>query len=136
MYTYNCIINRVIDGDTIDVDIDLGFDIHLTGKKVRLAYLDAPESRTRDKKEDYVGEYVTTLLRGALEAPTEAVLTSKAIKRGKYGRIIGDLYVPSTGLVWSEFLMDAGLVIPEETEQSVKTAYWHELYEDLRQPSI
>jgi micrococcal nuclease len=131
VYKYNCVINRVIDGDTIDVDVDLGFDVVLKNKRVRLSGLDAAESRTKDKKEDYVGEYTRDLLKKVLEAPTEAVLTSTEHKRGKYGRIIGDLYIPSKDLTWSSYLLERGLVLPEETPQAVKTAYWHTLFTDM-----
>ena len=131
MYTYNCVINRVIDGDTIDIDVDLGFDVVLKNKRVRLQGLDAAESRTSDKLEDYVGEYTRDLLRRLLEAPTEAVLMSTQYKRGKYGRIIGDLYVPSLDITWSSFLLDKGLALPEETTQQEKTIYWHSLYKGM-----
>ena len=48
MYEYNCRIVKVVDGDTIDVDIDLGFDILLSNQRIRLNGVDTPESRTRD----------------------------------------------------------------------------------------
>ena len=51
MYEYRCKVIKVIDGDTVDVDIDLGFDIIIKGERVRIMGIDTPESRTRDKVE-------------------------------------------------------------------------------------
>ena len=51
MYEYRCIIKRVVDGDTVDVDIDLGFHVVLKNQRVRLRGIDTPETRTRDKVE-------------------------------------------------------------------------------------
>ena len=51
MYQYNCRIDRVVDGDTVDVDIDLGFDVWLKKQRIRLYGVDTPESRTRDLEE-------------------------------------------------------------------------------------
>ena len=55
MYEYKVKVVRVIDGDTIDVDIDLGFNTTLTKKRIRLYGMDTPESRTRDKEEKQRG---------------------------------------------------------------------------------
>ena len=55
MYEYRCKLRRVVDGDTVDIDIDLGFDIWLTNQRVRLYGVDTPESRTRDKEEKKYG---------------------------------------------------------------------------------
>ena len=55
MYEYRCKVIRVIDGDTVDVDIDLGFDIMLRDERVRIMGIDTPESRTRDKVEKKFG---------------------------------------------------------------------------------
>ncbi|SVE26486.1 uncharacterized protein METZ01_LOCUS479340, partial [marine metagenome] len=57
MYEYNCKILRVVDGDTVDVDIDLGFGIWHHKERIRIYGLDAPESRTRDKVEKVFGKY-------------------------------------------------------------------------------
>ena len=55
MYEYRCKVKRVIDGDTVDIDIDLGFGVWLKGERVRLYGIDTPESRTRDKVEKIYG---------------------------------------------------------------------------------
>ena len=55
MYEYNCIIKRVVDGDTVDVDIDLGFGIWVHNQRIRLSGIDAPETRTRNLEEKALG---------------------------------------------------------------------------------
>lgn len=92
MYKYTCIVNRIVDGDTVDVDIDLGFGVWLKNRRVRIFGIDAPEIRTRDLQEKELGyeskEYVEKLL----PAGSNAILVSKEFQ-GKYGRIIGDFEV-------------------------------------------
>ena len=56
MYEYACKVVRVVDGDTVDVDIDLGFDVVLRKQRIRLYGVDTPESRTRDKEEKKYGD--------------------------------------------------------------------------------
>ena len=57
MYTYKCTVTKIIDGDTIDVDIHLGFDVVLTKQRIRLMGIDTPESRTRNLEEKAKREY-------------------------------------------------------------------------------
>jgi len=86
-------IKNVVDGDTIDVIIDLGFDI-LFSSRVRLAGIDAPESRTTDKAEKVLGleskEYLKKHLK---DAKSVVIKTEKMNSSEKYGRILGWLYV-------------------------------------------
>ena len=63
MYEYRCKIRRVIDGDTVDIDIDLGFGVWLKEERVRLFGVDTPESRTRDKQEKVMVKMLRGLLR-------------------------------------------------------------------------
>ena len=92
MYQYNITIDRVIDGDTVVVDIDLGFNINLYKQKVRLHGINAPESRTRDKEEKFRGLAAKARLKEILRE-REGRLESK--EKGKYGRILGELFVKS-----------------------------------------
>lgn len=93
MYTYFVKrVVKIVDGDTVDIEIDLGFD--LTKKeRVRLGGIDTPESRTKDLEEKAMGleakDYLTTLLEGA----PELIVTTE--KDGKFGRMIGTLYMSS-----------------------------------------
>ena len=84
---------RVVDGDTIDADIDLGFDISLT-KRVRLSGVDTPESRTTDLKEKTLGLEVKEWLKKNLDGKKNILIkTELPDSTEKYGRILGRLYV-------------------------------------------
>jgi len=98
MYEYRVkTVIAVIDGDTIDVEIDLGFDISIT-KRVRLAGIDTPESRTTDKVEKALGLEVKELLKKKLKAATVIVIrTEKPDSSEKYGRVLGWLYLDGDG---------------------------------------
>jgi len=96
MYEYNCIIVKVIDGDTVDVDIDLGFGMWLRNERVRVHGIDTPESRTRDKVEKIFGlaakKFVTDTLK---KGSKQTLVTEKPgdESKGKFGRILGKFRV-------------------------------------------
>jgi micrococcal nuclease len=84
---------KVVDGDTIDADIDLGFDISLT-KRVRLSGVDTPESRTTDLKEKALGLEVKEWLKKNIDGKKNILIkTELPNSTEKYGRILGRLYV-------------------------------------------
>ena len=84
---------KVVDGDTIDAAIDLGFDISLT-KRIRLAGVDTPESRTTDAKEKALGLEVKEWLKKKLEGQTDVIVkTELPDSTEKYGRILGHLFI-------------------------------------------
>lgn len=91
MYEYNCEILRVVDGDTVDVSIDLGFDISYKSR-VRLYGIDTPESRTRDKDEKARGLMSKEYLMNELSKGQVVIKTHKD-KKGKFGRVLGEMYV-------------------------------------------
>tara|TARA_R100000234_G_C5002641_1_gene181061 strand:- start:1965 stop:2363 length:399 start_codon:yes stop_codon:yes gene_type:complete len=91
MYTYNAKAVKVVDGDTIDAEIDLGFDIKIK-KRIRLAGINAPESRTRNLAEKKMGLASKKRLKEMLEGcANEFELESKEL--GKYGRVLGRLHI-------------------------------------------
>ena len=96
-YEYNCTIRRVVDGDTVDVDIDLGFGIVLTDERVRIMGIDTPESRTSDKVEKVFGlaskERLKELLGKTAILKTEINKDGEDMK-GKFGRVLGDFLTP------------------------------------------
>lgn len=96
MYEYKCNIRRVVDGDTVDVDIDLGFSLILSNQRIRLMGIDTPESRTRDKEEKKFGlfakHYVESMLMPNPNS-TSAIITTFKDTKGKFGRILGDFKV-------------------------------------------
>jgi len=91
MYTYKVTITHIVDGDTIDVDINLGFAVVLKKQRVRLYEIDTPESRTRDKVEKKYGLAAKQYLKNKLENATNIYL--KSHDKGKFGRILGELFI-------------------------------------------
>jgi micrococcal nuclease len=86
-------VTKVVDGDTIDVEIDLGFDISFSSR-VRLAGIDTPESRTADKAEKALGLEAKAYLKHAIdEAKSVVIKTEKMDSSEKYGRILGWVYI-------------------------------------------
>ena len=94
MYEYRVKIVRVVDGDTVDVDIDLGFGVWLKKQRVRLYGIDTPESRTRDLVEKRFGNMAKDYLKGRLSSG--AILGTRLDKKGKFGRILGEFFVLDT----------------------------------------
>ena len=91
MYEYNFKLVKVVDGDTIDVDIDLGFGTWLRNQRIRMMGIDAPESRTSDKEEKVYGLLAKEKLKTLL-ANGKTLRTFKD-EKGKYGRILADVIV-------------------------------------------
>jgi len=89
MFEYFCKLERVVDGDTIDVTIDLGFDIHHSAR-VRMLGIDTPESRTRNLAEKALGLASKARLKELLKGKKIRLATSKEGK-GKFGRILADV---------------------------------------------
>ena len=105
-------INRVVDGDTIDVTIDLGFDLYKK-ERVRVAGIDTPEKRTRDLEEKALGIDATNYLKKQLEdtiAGDDELTIRTELKggMGKYGRLLGWLYVGESDVSLNEIMITEG----------------------------
>jgi micrococcal nuclease len=101
-------ILKVVDGDTIDADIDLGFSISLE-KRIRLAGIDTPESRTTDLKEKALGLEVKEWLKKRLEGAKDILIkTQLPDSTEKYGRILGKLYINNEETSLNEQMIDEG----------------------------
>ena len=104
MYEYRCKIRRVVDGDTVDIDIDLGFGVWLHKERVRIYGIDTPESRTRDLEEKKFGlmakDFVKKFVKGDKRNIKSNIIlrTQKYDAKGKFGRILGDIIVDGTSL--------------------------------------
>ena len=112
MYEYRCKVIKVIDGDTVDVDIDLGFDIMLRDERVRIMGIDTPESRTRDKVEKKFGLASKARLKELIGGKSGPILKTQINKkgedmRGKFGRILGD-FVTDDGRMVTDILVEEG----------------------------
>jgi|TARA_R110000796_G_scaffold35057_1_gene90338 micrococcal nuclease len=97
MYQYSVKVVKVIDGDTIDVDIDLGFSVVLAKQRVRLHGIDTPESRTRDKEEKARGLLSKAFLLAL--CPIGSTIHLHSHGKGKFGRILGEIYEVDDKLV-------------------------------------
>ena len=113
MYEYKCNIIKIVDGDTVDVDIDLGFGVWLKDERVRIMGIDTPESRARDKVEKKFGLASKAKLKSLLGKT--GVLKTQVNKngedmKGKFGRILGDFQV-GVRMV-TEILCEEGYAVP------------------------
>jgi micrococcal nuclease len=104
MFEYQCKIVRVIDGDTTDVDIDLGFGVWMKKQRIRFYGVDTPESRTRDKEEKVYGMMAKKFVQDHLPLGSTQVLRTHKDDVGKYGRILGEFIVNDTTL--NQLLID------------------------------
>ena len=105
-------INRVVDGDTIDVTIDLGFDL-FKKERVRVAGVDTPEKRTRDDEEKALGldatYWMKEKLEGAIDGDDDLVIRTELVGgMGKYGRLLGWLYIGDAELSLNEQMIEEG----------------------------
>ena len=110
MYEYKCKVVKVVDGDTVDVDIDLGFGVWLRDERVRIMGIDTPESRTRDKVEKVFGLAAKKRLKELLK--NGAVLKTQVNKdgedmKGKFGRILGDFMIEDDKMV-TDIMIEEG----------------------------
>ena len=114
MYEYRCRVNKVIDGDTVDVDIDLGFGIWLHDERVRIMGIDTPESRTSDKVEDLFGEAAKARVKELFESVQLKLITEEnkhgEDMKGKFGRILGDFRTPQGDLLTSKLMKEGHAV--------------------------
>lgn len=114
MYEYRCKVLKVIDGDTVDVDIELGFGVVLADERVRIMGIDTPESRTSDKVEKLFGKaakYRLEELLGEVAILRTQIAKNGEDMKGKFGRILGD-FVSSDGRMITEILGEEGHCVP------------------------
>jgi micrococcal nuclease len=114
MYEYRAKINRVVDGDTVDVDIELGFGIVLSDERVRIMGIDTPESRTKDLVEKKFGLASKARLKELLGKTS--ILKTEINKdgedmKGKFGRVLGD-FITEDGRLVTEIMAEEGHCVP------------------------
>lgn len=121
MYEYTVKkLHKVVDGDTIDVDIDLGFNISYY-QRVRLAGIDTPESRTTDKNEKILGLEVKKRLDEILKKANKIVIrTEKPDSTEKYGRILGWIFIDDAKVSVNEDLIKDGFAWEYMGETKIK----------------
>ena len=120
MYRYKVEVTRVVDGDTVDVDVDLGFGMIYKKQRVRMMGIDTPESRTRDLEEKFYGK--------ASKANLKRILKDQEIQmvshdKGKFGRILGELFIGNSSYSINQQQIDEYHAVPyfgqskDDTEQ-------------------
>jgi micrococcal nuclease len=97
MYEYKCNVTRIVDGDTIDAEIQLGFDISFKSR-IRLYGVDTPESRTRDLDEKARGKLASAFLKEKIEGADLVKVQTKLDKKGKFGRVLGIIFADDVDL--------------------------------------
>jgi micrococcal nuclease len=122
MYEYDCKIVRVIDGDSILVDIDLGFDTWRCGESIRLFGVDCPECRSRDPKEKAAGLAAKEFVKGLLHDGGTYTLTTK--EKGKFGRYLGVILLSDKTSV-NAALVSEHLAVPYhgQNKQEIEDAH-------------
>ncbi len=109
MYEYSCKVERVVDGDTIDVILDLGFSVSYKSR-VRLYGIDTPESRTRNKDEKARGKLASAFLSKAIEIADQVVIrTELKDSRGKFGRVLGTVVCDGEDI--NQGMVDGGFAV-------------------------
>ena len=107
---YDVVVVKIVDGDTVDVDIDLGFGVTLRDERVRIMGIDTPESRTRDKVEDLFGEAAKERLKVLMKDGGKLITTEDRKgedMKGKFGRILGDFRI-GDGRKVTDILIEEG----------------------------
>lgn len=115
MYEYRVKMLRIVDGDTVDVDIDLGFGVWLRKERVRIMGIDTPESRTRDKVEKKFGLAAKAWVKGLMPVGSHQILKTEIAKdgedkKGKFGRILGDFLIDDVRM--TDMMIEAGHCVP------------------------
>ena len=111
---YDVTLIKVVDGDTVDVDIDLGFGVCLKDERVRIMGIDTPESRTSDKVEKVFGLAAKDRLKELLHEGAKLITTedkSGEDMKGKFGRILGD-FKSADGKLVTEIMIEEGHCVP------------------------
>ena len=125
MYRYKVEVTRVVDGDTVDVDIDLGFGMTYKKQRVRMMGIDTPESRTRDLEEKFYGKQSKYHLEKLL---SEQNVQLQSYDKGKFGRILGELFIGDNPLSVNQQMIQACHAVPyfgQSKEDTEKGHMWN-----------
>ena len=129
-FIYNAIVDRVVDGDTIDVDIDLGFGVWLKTQRIRLLGVDTPEKRTRDPIEKQFGLLASGIVESFCPVGSSILLETELDGTGKFGRILGIIWVVSSienghTINLNEFLINEHYAVSYEGQSKDDIAQAH-----------
>lgn len=122
MYEYQATVHRIVDADTLDLNVDLGMGV-FTRQRIRLARVDAWEVRGEEREKGMAAKVrVAELLAGTEDGPMKVIIRTKKDKRGKYGRYIAEVIIPAR--------QEDGILVPEVNLSDKLVAeghaeYWH-----------
>jgi len=127
MYQYKCKINKVLDGDTVDIDLDLGFNIVLVNQRVRMAGVDTPESRTANKEEKPRGLLSKKKLGEKLPVGSWQIIETQKSDNNddKFGRILG-VFILEDGTRVNDWLIENNYAVPYKGENKELTQEEHQ----------
>jgi endonuclease YncB( thermonuclease family) len=127
MYQYKCKINKVLDGDTVDIDLDLGFNIILANQRVRMAGVDTPESRTTNKEEKPRGLLSKKKLGEKLPVGSWQIIETLRSDNNddKFGRILG-IFILEDGTKVNDWLIKNNYAVPYKGENKELTQAEHQ----------
>jgi len=128
MYQYKCKINKVLDGDTVDIDLDLGFNIVLVNQRVRMAGVDTPESRTSNKEEKPRGLLSKKKLAEKLPVGSWQIIETQRSDNNddKFGRILG-VFILEDGTKVNDWLIQNNYAVPYKGENKDLTQADHQM---------
>jgi micrococcal nuclease len=129
MYTYRATVRRVVDGDTVDLDIDLRFSVILRNQRIRLHRVDTPEKRTRDLREKAAGRLASQIVEELLPLGSECTIETYLDSRGKFGRLLGEI-VTDEGICVNDYLINHRYAIEymgqsKDEVRALHEANWH-----------
>jgi micrococcal nuclease len=127
MYQYKCKINKVLDGDTVDIDLDLGFNIVLVNQRVRMAGVDTPESRTSNKEEKPRGLLSKKKLAEKLPVGSWQIIETQRSDNNddKFGRILG-VFILEDGTKVNDWLIKNNYAVPYKGDNKELTQADHQ----------
>ena len=127
MYQYKCKINKVLDGDTVDIDLDLGFNIVLANQRVRMAGVDTPESRTANKEEKPRGLLSKKKLAEKLPIGSWQIIETQRSDNNddKFGRILG-VFILEDGTKVNDWLIKNNYAVPYKGDNKELTQADHQ----------
>jgi micrococcal nuclease len=127
MYQYKCKINKVLDGDTVDIDLDLGFNIILANQRVRMAGIDTPESRTTNKEEKPRGLLSKKKLTEKLPVGSWQIIETQRSDNNddKFGRILG-VFILEDGTKVNDWLIKNNYAVPYKGDNKELTQADHQ----------
>jgi|TARA_R110000796_G_scaffold116174_1_gene228625 micrococcal nuclease len=124
-FCYNATVVRIVDGDTIRLDIDLGFDIILKNQSVRLYKVDTPECRTRDLKEKAAGLLAKVVVQDLVAVGERVFIRTKLDTKGKFGRLLGTI-ITADNLNINEHLIDNNYAVEYYGQSKTEVQSKHE----------